>query len=157
MILRSDRRTLSQFSKSCWDFFRCINYMLRVCIKISDRCSFSFEFVFNISFSSSVHCIINTYLFPRLEPQVFIGTMVTNPFSLNWRIFLSTWPWCALKLSSFFSFETSKGKLLGWKSETSIKVILFNWNTRFALITLTEKSDQLCKNTSSSNIGTYPN
>ena len=34
-----------------------------------------------MSFSSSVHCIINTYLFPRPEPEVFIGTMVTNPFS----------------------------------------------------------------------------
>ena len=70
--------------------------------------------------------------------------------------FSAAWPSCPLRLTSSFSFETSKGKLLGWKSETPIRVALFNWNIRFAIITLTEKnSDQLCKNTSSSNIGTY--
>ena len=57
------------------------------------------------------------------------------------------------EIYQFFLFWNKLGETIGLK-----KWDTYNWNARFALITLTEKkSDQLCKNTSSSNIGTYNN
>ena len=58
------------------------------------------------------------------EPEVFIGTILTNSFSPRGRFSCQLWPsWSifSIRLTINTSFQTSKYKLLGRKSAPPIK------------------------------------